>query len=66
MAALTWSKRIVPDATKSTIYKGSAIWYRLFSVGAYAYATARIIAFGDGLAGLGGLTLLVPGPVLVV
>lgn len=55
MAALTWSKRIVPDATKSAIYKGSTILVTgLFSVGAYAYATARIIAFGDGLAGLGG------------
>jgi len=49
MAGLTWSKNIVPNATKSVIYKGGAVAVSgLFSLAAFAYATAKILVMTQG------------------
>ncbi|GAB5034298.1 Hypothetical protein NocV09_01800730 [Nannochloropsis oceanica] len=49
MVGLTWSKNIEPNATKSVIYKGGAVAVTgLFSVAAFAYASAKILVMTQG------------------
>ncbi|EWM25915.1 Vitamin K epoxide reductase [Nannochloropsis gaditana] len=49
MAALTWVKQVEPNATKSLVYKaGAVVVTGLFSLGAFAYASARIMVMSQG------------------